>query len=60
MGQGQEAAVAEGRVWDDEGRDWGEMEEGDGGGGGGRGYGGGGDLVEDFGALRRLMSAGKV
>lgn len=34
---------------DEEGGDWGEVEEGDGGGGWGGGYGGGGDLVENFG-----------
>lgn len=36
---------------DEEGGDWGEVEEGDGGGGWGGGYGGGGDLVENFGTF---------
>ena len=58
VGQGQETAVAEGRVGDEEGGDWREVEEGDGGGGGRGGYGGGGDLVEDFGAYRGDVSWG--
>ena len=48
-----EAAVAEGRVRDDEGGDGREMEERDGGRGGRGGYTGGGDLVKDFGACLR-------
>lgn len=58
VGQGQETAVAEGRVGDQEGGDWGKVEERDGGGGGRGGYGGGGDLVEDFGAYRGDVSWG--
>ncbi len=50
VGEGQEAAVAESRVGDEEGGDWGEVDKGGGRGGWGGGYGGSGDLVEDFGA----------